>query len=118
MRMNNDTSNIILPIVVGSFAISLFVGSLWLVKSRSGAILQKWAKENGFEILWRKQKFLVTGPFKWWTNSRNQTIFHLGVRDQSGRERSAWVRCGSYIGGVIFSDQIEVRWDEPPKLNS
>jgi len=110
--MNNDAPDLVLPIVVCSLAASLMIGFLWLFKARSKAILQKWAEENGFEILWRKQKFLVTGPFKWWTNSRNQTIFHVGVRDRSGHERSAWARCGSYVGGVIFSNKIEIRWDE------
>jgi hypothetical protein len=113
MRVNNDARNFVLPVVIGSFVICLIIGHWWLYKSRSKTILQKWAEENGFEILWRKQGILSTGPFKWWTISQNQAIFRVGVRDRNGRERSAWARCGRYFAGVIFRNQIEVRWDEP-----
>ena len=110
--MDKNTSNVVFWIVFGSFILVSFGGILWVFRARSRAILRKWAGENGFEILERKQEFLGTGPFKPWTNSRNQTIFFLRVRGRDGRERSCWARCGSYFGGVFFSNAIEIRWDE------
>ena len=40
-------------------------------------------------------------------------------RDEAGRERSGFVRCGASFFGPIFSDDAEVRWKcEPsPKPN-
>jgi len=112
--MENEIQQI-LPLIIGPFFLVLFVGLFWWFDRRSKIILQKWAEENGFQITQKKQRYLFsTGPFKWWTNSRNQIIYAFRVRDREGRERSGWARCGSYFGGVFFSDQIEIRWDESP----
>jgi hypothetical protein len=111
--MDKDTSDVVLPIIVGSLGITVFVTVFWWFDRRSKVILQKWADEHGFEITQKKQRYMFfTGPFKFWTNSRNQIIYYLTVRDRDGHERSGWARCGSYLGGVFFSDKIEVRWDE------
>lgn len=108
----------ILPLVAGSFVIAVVVTVFWWFDRRSRIILRRWAEDNGFQITQRKQRYLFfTGPFKWWTNSRNQIIYFVRVRDRAGNDRSGWVRCGSYWGGVFFSNKIEVRWDthEPLK---
>jgi hypothetical protein len=111
--MDKDTSDVVLPIIVGSFGIVVFVTVFWWFDRRSKVILQKWAEEHGFKITWKKQRYMIfTGPFKFWTNSRNQIIYHFTVQDRDKHERSGWARCGSYFGGVFFSDKIEVRWDE------
>ncbi len=103
----------ILVFVIGSFAIALFVAVCWWFNKRSKIILQRWAEANGFEILEKKQRYMIfTGPFRFWTNSRNQIIYFFRVRDREGHERTGWARCGSFWGGVFFSDKIEIRWDE------
>ena len=100
-------------LLIALVVIAAVFGLWWLALSRAKTILRKWASESGFQILSCENRYLIgTGPFKWWTNSRNQIIYHVRVRDREGRERSAWVRCGSYLGGVVFSNQVEVRWDE------
>jgi hypothetical protein len=110
--MDKDT---IFPFVIGPIAIALFVTVFWCFDRRSKIILKRWADENGFEIVEKKQRYMFsTGPFKFWTNSRNQIIYFFRVRDRAGHERSGWARCGSYFGGVFFSDNIEIRWDETP----
>lgn len=111
--MDRETQQILLPLLVGTFSIALFVTVFWWFDKRSKTILQKWADANGFHITQKNQRYLFfTGPFKWWTNSRNQIIYFFKVRDREGQERSGWARCGSYLGGVFFSDKIEIRWDE------
>ena len=116
--MDKETVQPILSLLVGSVAITLVVTTFWWFNRRSKVILQNWAERNGFQITEKKQRYMFfTGPFKWWTNSRNQIIWFFKVRDQTGRERSGWARCGSYWAGVFFSDQIEVRWNET-KLGS
>jgi hypothetical protein len=100
-------------LLIAMVVIAAFVSLWWLVLSRAKAILREWAAEGGFQILSFEKRYMIgTGPFKRWTNSRNQIIYHVRVRDSAGRERSAWVRCGSYFGGVLFSRQAEVRWEE------
>ena len=90
-----------------------FVGVIWLWVWRARVVLRAWAAEGGFRII-RFQKTNITGrgPFNWWTNSPYQSIYHLRVRDSEGRERSGWVRCGSYFGGVLFSNKAEVKWED------
>ena len=109
--MDQDT---ILAFVIGSFAIAMFITLFWWFDRRSKVILKKWADENGFDIVEKKQRYMFfAGPFKFWTTSRNQIIYWFRVRDRAGQERSGWARCGSFWGGVFFSDKIEIRWDEP-----
>lgn len=108
--MNKDAVSIL---VVGPLMIAFFLSIFWWFDRRSKTILNKWADQNGFEIVEKKQRYMFfTGPFRFWTNSRNQLIYSFRVRDRDGHERSGWARCGSYFGGVFFSNQIEIRWDE------
>ena len=110
-RMDDDTRYLIGLLAASCIVLTFGVGLLRFVRFRSRAILRKWADESGFEILERKQEFLVSGPFKW--SSNNQTIFYLRVRGRDGCERSCWARCGSFFDGVLFSNKIEIRWNEP-----
>ena len=104
---------IVRALLIAAVVITVLLGWFWLHLSRAKAILQAWAAEGGFQILGREKSYMIdTGPFKWWTNGRSQIIYHVRVRDREGRERSAWVRCGSYLGGVLFSRKAEVRWEE------
>src|SRR6476620_10535882 len=105
---NESRMEIIRAVFMALLGIVFFIGIFWLFLSRSKAILRTWAKENGFELLSFDKRYMFgTGPFAWWTNSRNQIVFRVRVRDQTGRERSGWVRCGSYWGGVWFSTNAE-----------
>lgn len=105
--MDNQTQ-----ILFYSFSIAFIVTVLWWMDRRSKIILREWADENGFHITKKKQRYAFTGPFKWWTISRNQTIYSFTARDREGHERSGWARCGSYWRGVFFSHRIEIRWDQ------
>ena len=76
--MDSDTQHILVPILIGVPAITLFVMVFWWFDRRSKIILQKWADSNGFQILQKTQQYMIfTGPFKFWTNSRNQIIYWL-----------------------------------------
>lgn len=83
----------------------------WFYSSRSQSIIQNWANQNGFQLLRYQQKFFRTGPFRWWTIGRGQTIYTVIVRTPDGRDRSGWIRCGSFWSGVYFSNDTEVRWE-------
>ena len=109
--MDTETAKTFLVFAIGLIFVTIGFVALWLSRARSKKILNQWAERNEIELLSSEQGFLAFGPFKWWTTSRNQTIFHLRVRDRDGLERSAWARCGSHFGGVFFSDEIEIQWD-------
>jgi hypothetical protein len=53
-----------------------------------------------------------TGPFSWWATSRGQVVYFVQVIDREGIQRSGWVRCGGFLGGVVGSRRAEVRWDD------
>jgi hypothetical protein len=104
---NTDTFSFVWLFVFGGVAV--FV--MCLTFSRSKDILKKWADSNKFEILHSERRLFSTGLFKWWHISRGQHLYFVRVRDEAGRERSGRVRCGSFFGGVLFGDDVEVRWN-------
>jgi hypothetical protein len=104
-----DTIPSLWPIIVG---ISFFGGYVSWCVFRSREVLERWAKANDFEILQSEYRNLFLGPFAFSTAS-GQSVYYVRVRDQTGRERGAWVRCGSFWAGV-FSDKAEVRWEDEP----
>jgi hypothetical protein len=84
-----------------------------LIAIRTKAILNKWATENGVEIVLGKvRRFPFKGPFKWWTNGRGQIVCFLKVRGRDGQERSCWIRCGNRFGGIWFGSRTEVKWED------
>ena len=106
----NTKSNIGSFILIIAFG-AVVVGMVFFSLSRAKRVLKGWADSNGFEILYSQMRSLSTGPFKWWQTSRGQYIYFVRVRDQAGSERSGWVRCGNLWGGVLLSDETEVKWD-------
>ena len=91
------------------FAIGCFVAVVYFFNKQRRAMLTRWALENRLDILEVEERYFQTGPFKWWTTGRSQVVYRAIVRDSSGKEQLAWVRCGSwFIGGK----QVEVRWGQ------
>jgi hypothetical protein len=91
--------------------VSIWLGFVWS-RSRSEAIIKKWAVKNGFTVLSSKNYHFVRGPFFLRSDPR-QTVYNVTIRDQSGQDRSAWVRCGGWLLGLV-SDDIKVMWDNDP----
>src|SRR5215470_5043593 len=100
--MDSDVKVVVCAAVIAFVAVAALIGWLsfyyWLART----VLRAWAAEGGFQILrFEKRNTTGRGPFNWWTNSPEQSIYHLRVRDREGRERTGWLRCGSYFGGVL-----------------
>jgi hypothetical protein len=95
-------------------AISAFIAWSWLFQARAKSIVQKWAAEHGYVVLQFESPF-HTGAFGFWITSRAQVVYSVTIRDEAGCKRKAWARCGSFSRGVLFSDEIEVRWQDEPK---
>jgi hypothetical protein len=100
-------------IVIGPFLVFVIAVIYWQ-NSRSAAILQKWADDNGYQILQKDYRHFFRGPF-FFTTSRHQTVYRVTVCDKTGQERSGWVRCGGWWWGML-SDQATVRWDDVPQI--
>lgn len=108
---NHSTNDFVPPLVIG-VAAAVFIGWYWLWHSHAKTILRQWANDGGFEILDCDRRYnFGTGSFRVLSAGRPPVVFHVRVRDGEGRERKGWVHCGSYFGGVFFSNRAEVRWD-------
>lgn len=81
---------------------------LWR-KSRTDEILANWARENNVEVV-ESESRPFRGPF-FWSSNDHQTVRRIVVRDCDGNERSGYIRCGSYFGGLL-SEQTKVKWDD------
>lgn len=105
---------IVAAVLCAILAISAFIAWSWLFQAKAKSIVQKWAAEHGYDVLQVASPF-HTGAFSFWTTSRGQVVYSVTIRDGAGCERKAWVRCGSYLGSVLSSDKIEVRWQDEPE---
>lgn len=92
------------------FFLLLIFGAIWWSSSRSQTIIEDWAQQNNYRLLESNAPLLNKGPF-FWTTSKGQTVYRFTIEDQTGRTRSGWARCGSWMLGLM-SEQIEVRWDD------
>jgi hypothetical protein len=76
---------------------------------RAASLLSEWAERECLHLVSREQRWLRQGPF-FWTSSNWQAIYRVTARDRAGNLRQGWVRCGSWLFGVLSQD-VEVRWD-------
>ena len=87
---------------------------LWFCRKREHRFLKRWADDNHFEFLEiRQRKFLESAPFSFWT-SHSLPNYFVRVRDQSGKESSAWLRLGNITQSILWNKKIniEVKWDQ------
>jgi hypothetical protein len=107
--MSNQSPNFWLFLIPGA-VLAVMVGYLLWWPSHTLSILQRWASSKRFEILQCERCFLH-GGFRWWTTSHKQTVFFVKIRDDSGHERSGWVRFGRFLGGG-YKDEPDVIWSD------
>lgn len=102
----DQSFQVILFILIGSAIIGL---NLWL-SSKSRSLVEQWAHQHGYTLLHYERRIFFLGPF-FWTTSRSQIVYYLRIRDQQGTERTGWIRCGSWMLGLL-TDAVEVRWED------
>lgn len=106
-------ADVVSAVVYGCAATAVFIAWYWLWVRRAKSMLRAWATNGGFRILDFKRHYMFAGSFHWWwLNRPYRIVFRVHVLDRAGRERFGWVRCGSNVGGVLFSNHTEVRWDQ------
>jgi len=91
------------------FLISGTAMTIWTF-SRSREILEKWARDNGYELIMSEFRWLRRGRFLW-TSSKGQMLYYVKVQTPEEQIRSGWVRCGSFWWGLL-SEKAEVRWED------
>jgi len=96
-------------LVIVLAVVFMIASAIWYYR-RAQSLLQRWADENGLQIMASQHRILDRGPF-FWTTGRGQVVYYVTVVDAAGRTRRGYVRCGSFWGGLL-SDKTEVRWDE------
>ena len=96
---------IFLIIISAVFPI-LLISILFIESHRSKAVIQKWAENNRYKLIQKKQAFGDVGPFKW---AVNQRVYRIKVEDENGSVRNGYACCGGFVTG-IFSDRIEVKF--------
>jgi len=100
--------------LIGSlFAVVLLFG-IWMVRwqyREADAMLDRWARASGYELLERERDDSSTGPMASRSSSR-QVVYHVVVKDEKGRRRTGRVVCGGKSTGVL-DNKVSVRWDEP-----
>jgi hypothetical protein len=98
---------VLVACVVFGVLINVF-GVRWQYKY-AHRLLNGWARRKNYEVVEREYRWLRLGPY-WW--AAGCPVFRVVVISDTGQERSGWVRCGTYPGSVMFSDQVRVTWDD------
>ena len=78
--------------------------------SRSRGLLRQWAEDNRYELEDVSYCWLWRGPYTL-RSGESHTVYRVTVRDDNGRRRRGWVRCGGWFFGLL-SNKTDVRWDE------
>jgi hypothetical protein len=107
-----DSTDSLLAILVPFSCIAvacLMVAVTGWQNRRADAIIDDWARQNGYKVLSMERSWLA-GPF-FWRKSRGQVVYRLQVEDVSGRRSTAWARCGHWFMG-LWSDEITVEWED------
>lgn len=101
--------------VIGVLILFAAVASLavWAVvrgESRASQMLEKWLRNNDFQLLQKSTPWIKDNPF-FASSNRSQKVFKVTVRDRDGVIRHGWLRCGHALASVAV-DQVEVKWDK------
>lgn len=99
-------------LVVLGFLVLVLIGVIvtkWH-HARAREMLEGWARQSGVQILKAEYRSFFRGPY-FWTSSKGQTVYEVWVRDESGRDRHGYVRCGGYFLGM-WSDHAEAMLDK------
>ena len=97
------------PILLVLVFLACGVGMTMWTFSRSRELLDRWAEDNGYQILSSEFRWLRRGPF-FWTSSKGQMTYYVVIRTADGRTRNGWVRCGGFFWGLL-RDKVEERWE-------
>ena len=91
-----------------AFVVALVVWlNVWL-SGRSKVLIEKWASENGLELIHLESRWFRKGPY-FWKSSKSQLVYFVTLLSH-GQTRTAYIRCGGFWVGPL-SDQIDITWE-------
>ena len=94
-----------LLILLGITAFAGIAGTLLFLRSRrADGMLDDWAIRNGYVIVSREHRVLRRGPFA--LSDDDSDVYRVVVREVSGRQRTGYIRARA-----LWSDTVDVRWD-------
>ena len=91
-------------IFLSIFTISIVV--MFMTRRRTDRILEKWARANQVDIIFKSLGLSKSGPFFFTVG--HQAVYLLTVRNQHGVEERCWVRLGGFFG---LSEKVEAKWE-------
>ncbi len=94
--------NIFLISILVAIGILGILRVIWFSKGKQ--VVKQWTEQNGFSIISMRYQWLRSGPF--FFIERNQDLYRITVRDNTGEIRKGWIRTGKW-----FSYRPEVKWD-------
>lgn len=98
-----DNSILLVAFFVG------FIALLFWGFARGNQILEKWAADNGYQIIKREYKFFWN-IFEF-PATNGQSVYRVTVIDRNGNEKSGLVRCGGWLLGIMVN-KATVKWDK------
>lgn len=82
---------------------------LYFKRVRCRRAFARWLLENRIEVVDRAHRFYFEGPF--YGSDGGFSTGTIRLKDDAGRVRRAFVRCGDHRQGWAGRHDIEVRWD-------
>lgn len=98
-----------LLIILIGFCMIVVFGILNVRRIKSA--LKIWEHKEKVRILDCRRVY-ISHPFTRFTTSSVQHIYRAHINEQSGKDKIAWIRIGSFLFGA-FSDKVECIWGEP-----
>ena len=95
------------------FIAAVFGLAIWSVvrsEARAAQMLDKWLRDNNYQLLQKSAPWIRDNPF-FLSSNRSQKVFKVAVRTSEVAIRHAWLRCGHALFGTAI-EQIEVKWDD------
>ena len=90
--------------------LALVIWSVVRGETRAAEMLDKWLRDNNYQLLQKSTPWIKDNPFFMGSN-RSQKVFKVTIRTPEGIVRQAWLRCGHALVGTAI-DQVEVKWDD------
>lgn len=100
---------IFLAMLAVGAVLALAVWSVLRGESRASEMLEKWLRDNDYQLLQKSTPWIKDNPF-FLSSNRSQKVFKVTIRTPEGTVRQAWLRCGHALAGTAI-EQVEVKWD-------
>jgi len=95
-------------ILIPLFVLVGLSGYLWS-RRRFRRMLDRWAANEGYEIVFLESQWFGWGPFPM-ICSKNNALFRIIVKSENGQMRYGWVRLSLYWWGST-KEKIEEKWE-------